>query len=157
MSASRDSKIRLLVVDDHFFVRMGLTGSLNTEPDIRVVAEADNGKKAFELYRKHCPDVVLLDGLLPDGSGEKTLNILRGEFPEARVLMLLNDDWEEDGFRAMRSGAAGHLPKTAQLPELLQAIRAIHAGKRYHPSLIAMPKQSAVKVQVLNQSQGEVA
>ena len=70
MSASRASIIRLLVVDDHFFVRMGLTGSLNAEPDIRVVAEADNGAKALKLYRQHRPDVVLLDGLLPGLSGE---------------------------------------------------------------------------------------
>jgi len=70
MSASHDSKIRLLVVDDHFFVRMGLTGSLNAEPDIRVVAETDNGTQAIKLYRKHRPDVVLLDGLLPGLSRE---------------------------------------------------------------------------------------
>ncbi|MEI8039915.1 MAG: response regulator transcription factor [Verrucomicrobiota bacterium] len=136
MSAGRDSRIRLLVVDDHFFVRMGLAGSLNAEPDIRVVAETDNGAQALKLYREHRPDVVLLDGLLPGLSGENTLTALRGEFPDARVLMLLNDDWEEDGFRAMRAGAAGHLPKTTRLPELLRAIRTVHAGGRYHPSFI---------------------
>jgi len=144
MSASRASIIRLLVVDDHFFVRMGLTGSLNAEPDIRVVAEADNSAQALKLYRKHRPDVVLLDGLLPGLSGEKTLAALRGEFPDARVLMLLNDDWEEDGFRAMRAGAAGHLHKTAQLPELLRAIRAVHAGERYHPVLIAPENRNEI-------------
>jgi len=147
MSASHDSKIRLLVVDDHFFVRMGLTGSLNAEPDIRVVAETDNGTQAIKLYRKHRPDVVLLDGLLPGLSGEKTLNVLRGEFPDARVLMILNDDWEEDGFRAMRAGAAGHLPKATQLPELLRVIRAVHAGERYHPAFIAPENRHEISLQ----------
>ena len=147
MSASRASIIRLLVVDDHFFVRMGLTGSLNAEPDIRVIAEADNGAQALKLYRQHRPDVVLLDGLLPGLSGEKTLDALLREFPDARVLMLSNDDWEEDGFRAMRAGAAGHLPKTTQLPELLRAIRAVHAGDRYYPPLIAPPSQNELSVQ----------
>jgi len=147
MSASHDSKIRLLVVDDHFFVRMGLTGSLNAEPDIRVVAEADNGAQALKLYRTHRPDVVLLDGLLPGLSAERTLTALRAEFPAARVLMLLNDDWEEDGFQAMRAGASGHLPKTTHLPELLRAIRTVHAGERYHPALTAPESRNAASGQ----------
>jgi two-component system NarL family response regulator len=130
-------RIRLLVVDDHFFVRLGLAGSLNAEPDMRVVAEADNGPQALKLFREHQPDVVLLDGRLPGPSGLDTLVALRRDFPGARVLMLSIDDGEEDVFRALQAGAAGYLPKATQLQELLRAIRAIHAGERYLPPALA--------------------
>ena len=130
-------KLRLLVVDDHFFVRMGLAGSLNAEPDMRVEAEADNGAEAVNLYRKHFPDVVLLDGRLPGMSGLETLLALRREFPQARVLMLSVDEGEEDIFRAMQAGAAGYLPKTTQRGELLQAIRIVAAGKQYLPPALS--------------------
>lgn len=131
------SKIRLLVVDDHFFVRMGLAGSLNAEPDLRVVAEADHGALALKLFREHRPDVVLMDGRLPGRSGVETLVALRREFPDARVLMLSIDEGEEDVYRALQAGAAGYLPKATQLQELLQAIRVIHAGQRYLPPALA--------------------
>lgn len=131
------SKIRLLVVDDHFFVRMGLTGSLNAEPDLRVVAEADNGALAIKLFREHRPDVVLMDGRLPGLSGVETLTALRREFPEARVLMLSIDEGEEDVYRALQAGAAGYLPKATQLQELLKAIRAVHAGECFLPPALA--------------------
>ena len=131
-------RIRLLLVDDHFFVRMGLTSSLNAEPDLRVVAEADNGLQAIEQFRAHRPDVVILDGRLPGLSGAQTLVKLRQEFPDARVLMLSIDEGEDDIYRAMQAGAAGYLPKATQLQELLKAIRAIHAGERYlTPALAA--------------------
>ena len=130
-------KLRLLVVDDHFFVRMGLAGSLNAEPDMCVEAEADNGVEAVNLYRKHLPDVVLLDGRLPGMSGLDTLIALRREFPQARVLMLSVDEGEEDIFRAMQAGAAGYLPKTTQRGELLQAIRIVAAGKQYLPPALS--------------------
>ena len=131
------SKIRLLVVDDHFFVRMGLTGSLNAEPDLRVVAEADNGALGIKLFREHRPDVVLMDGRLPGLSGVETVTALRREFPDARVLMLSIDEGEEDVYRALQAGAAGYLPKATQLQELLKAIRAIHAGERFLPPALA--------------------
>lgn len=130
-------RIRLLVVDDHFFVRLGLAGSLNAEPDLRVVAEADNGPQAIKLFREHQPDVVLLDGRLPGISGVETLAALRREFPNARVVMLSIDEGEEDVYRALQAGAAGYLPKATQLQELLLAIRTIHAGKRYLPAALA--------------------
>ena len=129
--------IRLLVVDDHFFVRMGLTGSLNAESDIRVVAEADNGTQALKMFREHKPDVVIMDGRLPGMSGVETLTALRREFPNARVLMLSVDEGEEDVYRAMQAGAAGYLPKSSQLQELLRAIRAIYGGQNYLPPALA--------------------
>ena len=87
LNASCESRIRLLVVDDHFFVRMGLTDSLNATPDMQVVAEAENGLQAIRSYRKHRPDLVILDGRLPGMGGVETLVALRLEFPDARVLI----------------------------------------------------------------------
>ena len=137
-------KIRLLLVDDHFFVRMGLAVSLNAEPDMRVVADAANGPKALELYREHRPDVVLMDGRLPGMSGTETLSALRREFPEVLVLMLSVDEGEEDVYRAMQAGAAGYLPKATLPEELLRAIRTIHAGDHYlPPALVARLAQRA--------------
>jgi DNA-binding NarL/FixJ family response regulator len=133
----KNAKISLLVVDDHFFVRMGLTSSLNAEPDLRVIAEADHGAQALKLYREHRPDLVILDGRLPGMSGVETLTALRTEFPAARVLMLSIDEGEEDIHRALQAGAAGYLPKATQLQELLRAIRAIHGGERYLPPALA--------------------
>ena len=129
----KKTKIRLLVVDDHFSVRIGLTVALNAAPDMQVVAEADNGNHALKMYREHHPDVVLMDGRLPGMSGAETLTALRREFPNARALMLSVDEGEEDIYRAMQAGAAGYLPKSAQLLELQQAIRLVHAGKTYLP------------------------
>lgn len=133
----KPTKISLMVVDDHFFVRMGLASSLNAEADMQVVAEADNGTQALALYREHHPDIVILDGRLPGLSGVETLLGLRREFPAARVLMLSIDEGEEDVYRALQAGAAGYLPKAAQLQELLRAIRAIHGGERYLPQALA--------------------
>lgn len=133
----KNAKISLLVVDDHFFVRMGLTSSLNAEPDLRVIAEADHGAQALKLYREHRPDLVILDGRLPGMSGVETLIALRAEFPAARVLMLSIDEGEEDIHRALQAGASGYLPKATQLEELLRAIRAIHGGERYLPPALA--------------------
>ena len=136
MSASLGIKIRLLVVDDHFFVRMGLTHALNAEPDLCVVAEADNGEQAIKLFRQYQPDVVILDGRLPGLSGVETLAKLRQEFPKARGLMLSIDAGEEDVRRALQAGAAGYLSKSTQLQELLEAIGAIHDGERYFPQAL---------------------
>jgi two-component system NarL family response regulator len=147
VSASLEiKKIRLLVVDDHFFVRMGLACSLNAEPDMCVVAEADNGDLAIKLFREHRPDVVILDGRMPGLSGVDTLIALRREFPNARGLMLSIDAGEEDVQKALQAGAAGYLSKATQLQELLRAIRSIHTGERYFPQELAACLSPSVRV-----------
>ena len=145
MSAGNASPIRLLVVDDHFFARLALICALNAEPDLRVVAEADHGEQAIRLFREHRPDVVLLDGQLPGLSGVETLMGLRRESPRARVLMFSVDATEQEVCGALRAGAAGCLPKSAELRVILQAIRAIHAGNR-NPVPTSSPVSPSVRV-----------
>ena len=125
--------IRILLVDDHFTARLGLSVPINGEPDMEVIAEAENAAEALRLYRKHEPDVVIMDYKLPDRSGVEALDSIRVEFPEARVLMLTVFDGEEDIYRAVIGGASGYLTKSASRNEVLRAIRAVAKGKKHFP------------------------
>lgn len=130
-------KIGLLLVDDHFMIRVGLRGSLEQEPDMIVLAEAGNAHEAVEMFRAHRPDVVLMDGRLPDEHGTVATRRMCGEFPGARVILLSIDEGEEDIHRAVEAGVQGYLPKSVARDELLAAIRSVHAGGRYFPAAIA--------------------
>jgi DNA-binding NarL/FixJ family response regulator len=129
--------IRILVVDDHFMVRMGLSASLNVESDLEVVAEAGNGEAAIEAYRKHHPTLVLMDLRLPGMSGiDCTAAILR-EYPDARILMLSTHCNEEEVYRALQAGARGYIVKSILREELLRAVRAVHEGQQYVDPIVA--------------------
>ena len=129
--------IRILVVDDHFMVRMGLTASLNAEPDMEVVAEVGNGEGAVDAYIRHHPNLVIMDVRLPGMSGaEATAAILR-EYPDACVLMLSTHSGEEEIYRAMQAGARGYVLKSVMREDLLRAIRDVHAGKRHLDPVVA--------------------
>src|SRR5678816_3066912 len=130
-------KIRILVVDDHFFVRMGLTGSINLEEDMMVVAEASNGQQAIQLYRQQTPDIVLMDLRLPGMDGTATAMAICKEFPEARIIMLSTFDGDEEIYRSFQAGARSYLLKSVLREELLAAIRAVHGGQRYIPPNVA--------------------
>lgn len=123
-------KIRIMIVDDHFVVRMGLVGSINIEPDMIVEVEASSGPQAVASFRQHRPDIVLMDLKLPGMSGLETTSIICTEFPEAAVIMLSTHDREEDIYRALQAGARTYLLKTAAREELLHTIRTVHAGER---------------------------
>ena len=129
-------KIRVMLVHDHFAIRVGLARSLDSEADIAVVAECATGEQALELFRERCPDVVIMDYRLPGKSGVETTRILREEFPQARVAVLSVYEGEEDIYRAIQAGAAAYLPKSAELVELLLAIRTISAGGAYLPASV---------------------
>lgn len=123
--------IKILLVDDHFIVRIGLVSSIDTAPDMRVVAEAATGDEALELHRRHQPDVTILDLRLPGKSGTEVAAALKAESPQARILILSSFEGDEDIYRALEAGALGYLPKSAGRDELLQAIRAVNAGQRH--------------------------
>jgi len=133
---SESAKIKILIVDDHFIVRMGLSSTLNLEEDMHVVAEAKNGRESLGLYEQHRPDVVVMDYQLPELNGAEATAAIRAKFPDARIIMLSVYKGEEDIHRAVRAGASGYLPKSAEPAELMTAIRAIHAGGRYFPAQI---------------------
>jgi DNA-binding NarL/FixJ family response regulator len=131
------STIRLLLADDHYVVLMGLVSLLKLEKGLRVVKTAENGAEAVDLYREHRPDVALLDVRMPGMDGVNAAAAIRAEFPDARVLMLTSFDTEEDIHRALQAGVAGYILKDSKRPELVAAIRAVHAGGHWIPGEVA--------------------
>ena len=129
--------IKLMVVEDHHIVRQGLIALLNTMPDMEVVAEASDGNTGVELFRKHRPDVTLMDLRLPGLGGAEAVAKIRTEYPAARIIVLTTFDGDEDIYRALQAGARGYLLKGMFGEELLDAIRAVHAGKTRIPPLVA--------------------
>jgi len=149
--------IRILVAEDHLVARVGVTAIVNMQPDMTVVAEAANGQQAVELYRKHLPDVALLDMRMPMMSGVEAATAIRSEFPNARMIALTTYGGDEDIRRALAAGVQAYLTKDVLHDELLKAIRAVHAGQNYLPAGVAAalaaqmprPDLSAREVQVL--------
>ncbi len=133
----KNGAIEVLLVDDHFMVRRGLAVALRVEKDLKVVAEAGNCEELLQAYRKHLPDVVLMDWRLPGPNGAEATALLRAEFPEAKVLMLSALDGDEHIHLAVRAGALGYLLKSAERREIVEAIRAVNSGKTYFPPELA--------------------
>lgn len=145
---TKTTKIRILLVDDHIVLRMGLVTATNGEPDMEVVAEADNGAEAVRAFRQHRPDVVVLDLRMPEQNGIETIRKLREEFGEVRVLVFSNYASGEDVFQALKAGASGFVVKEMSLERLLEAIRKVHEGGQYVPAEIATRMQGRVLSQL---------
>ncbi len=137
MSTTATTEVRILVADDHFIVRMGLVALINTEPGLRVVAEADDGDKVVALYEQLRPELVLMDVRMPGRSGHEALRQIRRVAPDARVLMLSAFDGDEEIHTALEAGAQGYVLKSATDKELIPAIHAVAAGKRWIPRDVA--------------------
>jgi DNA-binding NarL/FixJ family response regulator len=129
--------IHIMVVDDHHIVRQGLVALIRTIPDMQVVAEAADGEQAIDLFRKHHPDVTLMDLRLPNKNGVEAITQIRQEFPAARIVVLTTFDGDEDIYRALQAGAKGYLLKGMTADELTEAIRTVHAGKSRIPAIVA--------------------
>jgi two-component system, NarL family, response regulator len=129
--------IKVMIVDDHPLVRVGMATVVNQQPDMTIAAEADGGPRVLELYRRHQPDVVLMDLRLRGESGARLTSAIRAEFPTARVLVISNYDGDEDIHQALAAGAMGYLFKSVVEDELVDAIREISAGRRYLPKGVA--------------------
>ena len=134
---SEPAKIRILLVDDHVILRMGLVTAANGEPDMEIIAEADNGAQAVQAYRLHRPDVVVLDLRMPKQNGLETIQQLRQEFGGARILVFSNYASGDEIYGVFKAGAAGFVVKEMPLECLLEAIRTVHAGGRYIPPEIS--------------------
>ena len=125
----KKTSIRVMLVDDHPAFRKGLAALIATEDDLEVVAETGDGNEAIELFRRHKPDITLMDLRLPGMGGVEATIAIRKEFPEARVIVLTTFDMDEDIYRAMDSGAKSYLLKDTPEDELAMTIRAVHAGQ----------------------------
>jgi len=131
------SLIQVLSVDDHTLVREGIAAILEAESDMRLVAEATNGREAIQRFRQHRPDVTLMDLHMPDLDGIEAIARIRAEFPGARIIVLTSYSGDARMVGALKAGASGYLLKHTLRRELLDAIRAVHAGSRRIPPEIA--------------------
>ena len=133
----KNGKIRILIADDHYIVRMGLVALVSTEPDMEVVAEAAGGNEALELFAKHLPDLLLLDLRMPEKNGIQTIMEIRDRFPEARILVLSAFDGDEDIYRALHAGAQGYVLKNTTGDKLVPALRTVASGQSWIPKDVA--------------------
>ena len=125
------NKLKIMLVDDHYLVRMGLASIIALESDMTVCAEAATGEQALSLFRVHNPDVSLIDQRLPGMTGSETTQKIRAEYPGARILVLSTYACDEEIYRALQCGAMGYLSKSVQREELTQAIRKAASGRRH--------------------------
>jgi two-component system NarL family response regulator len=131
-------RIRIVVADDHAVVRMGLVALINSEPDLRVVGEAEDGREALELFHRLHPDVLLVDVRMPGMDGVAATRAVCQESPSARVIILSSYDGDEEIYRALEAGARGYLLKKDTLGEdMLKAIRTVHGGHHFIPPAVA--------------------
>ncbi len=134
---TKGRKIRILIADDHYIVRMGLVALVNTEADMEVVAEAADGAQAIELFAKCRPDLALLDTRMPVKDGIQATIEIRKRFPDAAVLMLTAFDGDADIRRALEAGVKGYVLKSSTGEDLIPALRAVAAGERWVPAEVA--------------------
>jgi len=128
---STATKIRVFSVDDHAIIREGLAAVINCQPDMLMVAQASNGRDAIQLYRRHRPDVTLMDLRMPDIGGVEATMAIRNEFPEARIVMLTTFEGDVEIARALAAGAMGYVLKSVAPKELPDIIRRVHGGRKH--------------------------
>ncbi len=124
-------------MDDHPLLREGIAALVNSQPDMKLIAEAANGREAIEQFRMHRPDVTLMDLQMPELDGIDAMIAIRGEFPDARIVVLTTYKGDTDVLRALKGGARGYLLKNLLRKELLETIRAVHAGQKRIPPEVA--------------------
>lgn len=129
--------IRVLTVDDHPLLREGIAALVNAERDMKLVAEASNGREGIEQFRLHRPDVVLMDIQMPGVNGVEAISLIQAEFPSARIIVLTTYSGDAQVLTALRAGARGYILKGQVHRELLETIRAVHAGQKRIPPEIA--------------------
>jgi DNA-binding NarL/FixJ family response regulator len=132
-----EKPIRILSVEDHPVFRQGLATMIGSQQDMVLVAQAGTATEAIKEFRLHRPDVTLMDLRLPGANGTDALIAIRGEFPQARVIVLTTSDGDAEIQRALRAGAAGYVLKSTPQDVLLTVIRSVHAGKRHVPAEVA--------------------
>ena len=129
--------IRVLCVDDHPLVRKGIASILANEPDMVLVAEANNGREAVSLFKEHKPDVTLMDLRMPEIDGTSATRMIRQDAPDAKIIALTSYDGDQDIYRALEAGVRGYILKEMVHTEVVRAIRTVHSGKRLMPQEVA--------------------
>jgi DNA-binding NarL/FixJ family response regulator len=129
--------IRVLTVDDHPLMSAGIAGVIDSQPDMQVVAQATDGAQSVELFRTHQPDVTLMDIRMPHVNGLDAVTLIRREFPLARIVVLTSVGGDVQALRAFKAGAVGYLLKNTLRKELVDTIRAVHAGQKRIPPEVA--------------------
>jgi two-component system, NarL family, response regulator len=125
--------IQVLIADDHAIFRQGLATIISRDSDMKVVAQAENGQQAIDLFREHQPDVTLMDLRMPEVNGVEAIGAIHAEFKSARIIVLTTYDSDEDIYRGLQAGAKGYLLKETEPDELLNAIRTVYQGQQYIP------------------------
>ena len=140
-----NDQIQILAVDDHAVFRKGIVLLVESESDMQVVAQAANGREAVEQFRKHHPDITLMDLQMDKMCGADAITAIRGEFPDARIIALTTYPGDVRVVRAFQAGAWGYVLKGSVAKELLETIRTVHAGERRIPPEIAaqIPRETA--------------
>ena len=153
---SERTQIRVFSVDDHPLLREGIAAIINSQPDMVMVAQASNAQDALQQFRKHKPDVTLMDLRLPDQNGIETMIAIRAEFHDARVIMLTTFEGDVDIKRALEAGARGYVLKSMPPKELVEVIRQVHAGKKRIPPQLAAQLAEHMSDEALTEREVEV-
>jgi DNA-binding NarL/FixJ family response regulator len=153
---SEHTQVRVLIVDDHALLREGISAVINNQSDMHMVAEASNATEAIEQFRKHRPDVTLMDLRLPNSSGIDAMIAIRTEFPEARIIILTTIEGDVEIQRALEAGARAYILKSMPPKDIVEAIRHVHAGKKRIPPAIAMHLAEHLSDEILTTREIEV-
>ncbi|MGA3047065.1 MAG: response regulator transcription factor [Terracidiphilus sp.] len=150
------SSIRILIVDDHPIMRVGITALLASNKEMEVIAQAGSGEEAVKLHAQHGPDITLMDLRLPGISGVETIRAIRSQSPKARFIVLTTYEGDEDIYQAMEAGASGYLVKGMPQEMLINAVKKVHTGGRYLPPPVSQALTSRTRDSNLSNREREV-